>query len=202
MQCSTAIDFFNDGVLNDPMMATNHATHDLKLSTRRSGVWGSPSVFQADSLGTVADSGGTVYWLYLLEYSDSDSFETRFWQPLCRRSHFTVVAEHGRSGTKSADTISVDPDLSGGCRYPIFEAPGKEKPSPITLGKGRLQNETSAFFTRKKREGSNNSTYFEHIFDFLLENNSARLRLASCSTARPRRDVHSAASNSLSRWIF
>jgi len=128
MQCSTAIDFFNDGVLNDPMMATNHATHDLKLSTRRSGVWGSPSVFQADSLGTVADSGGTVYWLYLLEYSDSDSFETRFWQPLCRRSHFTVVAEHGRSGTKSADTISVDPDLSGGCRYPIFEAPDQEKP--------------------------------------------------------------------------
>jgi len=35
MFVDAAVDLFNDGVLNDPMAATNHTTHDLKLASRR-----------------------------------------------------------------------------------------------------------------------------------------------------------------------
>ena len=54
--------------LDDPMVATYHATHDLKLSMRGSGLWCATPVPQgvtgcsrAGDLGTVANSAGTLY---------------------------------------------------------------------------------------------------------------------------------------------
>jgi len=117
---------------------------------------------------TAANSGGTVYWLYLLEYSDSEGVQTRFWKPSARRSRFCirrgksvpVTPEHGRSDTKSADSISFDPDLSGGCRYPILEALEQEKPFPVSClyrsGKGVHETKRTRFLLEKNKAKQKN----------------------------------------------
>ena len=53
--------FFNDGFLVDPMVPTDHATHDLKLSMRRSRLWCGRRVPQG-----VTGSFVSVQWRYLV----------------------------------------------------------------------------------------------------------------------------------------